>query len=97
MSIACVKTYPLSNGHGWIGTGAVHWVPEVLPPLWSSTGLPLELHWASLWSRTGPPLELLWNIHAGTAPNPLSISTGPHSGAALPPPETVLDLTLEQH
>ena len=86
MSIACVKTYPLSNGHGWIGTGAVHWVPEVLLPLSISTGLPLELHWASLWSRTGPPLELLWNLHAGTAPNLLSISTGTHSGAALPPP-----------
>ena len=62
MSIACVKTYPLSNGHGWIGTGAVHWVPEVLPSLRNCSGPPLEQHWPSLWNSTRPPLKLHWTL-----------------------------------
>ena len=98
MSIACVKTYPLSNGHGWIGTGAVHWVPEVLPPLWSSTEPPLELHWASRWSSTGLPLEQHWNLHAGTAPTPLWSSTAPPLWSSTRPPLKLhWPPALEQH
>ena len=98
MSIACVKTYPLSNGHGWIGTGAVHWVPEVLPPL---SGSALD----SLWSCIGPPsgagLAPLWNCSGTSMPellrtpsrSALELTLGQHC----PPPETVLALPLEQH